>query len=73
MYGLLSKRHNARSRVGVGDSPHVHAVIEEEEFVRMMVLGRPVDHYKLLHWMCVAMVSVNPGLVAVCEVDEYKF
>ena len=25
------------------------------EFVRMMVLGKPKDHYKLLPWMCVPL------------------
>jgi len=43
------------------------------EFVCMMVLGKPVDHYKLLPWRCVAIVRVNPGSVAVCEVDGRRF
>jgi len=43
------------------------------EFVRMMVLGRPDDHYKLLSWMCTAIVRANPRSVAVCELDGYRF
>jgi len=43
------------------------------EFVHMMVLGKPVDHYKLLPWMCAAIVRANPGSVAVCEVDGCRF
>ena len=43
------------------------------EFVCMMVLGRPVDHYKLLPWMCAAIVRANPGSIAVCEVDGCRF
>jgi len=29
-----------------------------------MVLGKPVDHYKLLSWKCVAIVIANRGSVA---------
>jgi len=43
------------------------------EFVCMMVLGRPVDHYKLLPWMCTAIVRVSPGSVAVCKVNRCRF
>jgi len=43
------------------------------EFVCMMVLGKPVDHYKLLPWMCMAIVWANSGSVTVCEVDGYRF
>ena len=39
----------------------------------MMVLGRPVDHYKLLPWMCAPMVRANPKPVAVCEVNGCRF
>jgi len=38
-----------------------------------MVLGKSIDHYKLFPWMCIAIVRVNPGSVAVCEVDECRF
>jgi len=43
------------------------------EFVRMMVLGRPEDHYKLLLWMCAAIVRANSDSVAFCEVEECHF
>lgn len=43
------------------------------EFVRMMVLGRPMDPYKLFPWMCAVIVRANLGSVAVCEVDECRF
>ena len=43
------------------------------EFVRMMVLGRPEDHYKLLSWMCAAIVRANPKSAAFCEIEECHF
>jgi len=43
------------------------------EFVQMMVLGWPEGHYKLLLWMCGAIVRANPGLVPFCEVHELRF
>ena len=43
------------------------------EFLHMMVLGRPVDHYKLLSWMCAAIVRVNPASVLVYEVEGCRF
>jgi len=43
------------------------------EFVRMMVLGRPEDHYKILPWMCAAIVRANPESVAFCEVEDSRF
>ena len=39
----------------------------------MMVLGRQVDYYKLVPWMCEAIVRENLGSVAVCEVDGCRF
>jgi len=39
----------------------------------MMVFGRPVDHYKLLPWMCAAIVRANLGLVAICEIEGSRF
>ena len=44
-----------------------------QEFVQMMVLGQPEDHYKLLPWMCIAIVRANPESVAFCEVEESRF
>jgi len=38
------------------------------EFVRMMVLDRAEDHYKLFPWMCATIVRANPKFVAFCEV-----
>ena len=53
MLRLLSKSYHAGFGVRVGYSTDVHVVVQGEvvgarEFVRMMVLGRPEDHYKLL-------------------------
>jgi len=31
------------------------------------------DRYKLLLWMCAAIVRADPGLVAFCEVQESRF
>ena len=39
----------------------------------MVVLGKPVDHYKLLPWICAMIVRANPGSVAVCEVEVCRF
>ena len=30
------------------------------EYVRLLVMGRPEDHYKLLPWMCTAIQRANP-------------
>jgi len=30
------------------------------EYVRLLVMGKPVDHYKLLPWMCAAIERANP-------------
>jgi len=43
------------------------------DFIRMMVLSWPEDHYKLLPWMCAAIVRANPESVAFCEVEESCF
>ena len=43
------------------------------EFVKTIVLQKPVNHYKLLPWICTAIARVNLGLVVVCEVDGYRF
>jgi len=41
-------------------------------FMCMIVLRKPIDHYKLLPWMCVANIRVNSGSVAICEADGCK-
>jgi len=43
------------------------------EYVRMLVMGRPEDHYKVLPWMCVAIVRANPDSRAFCEVEGSRF
>ena len=30
------------------------------EYVRLLVMGRPKDHYELLPWMCAAIKRENP-------------
>ena len=39
------------------------------EYVRLLVIGKPVDHYKLLPWMCVAIVRANADSRAFVELD----
>jgi len=39
----------------------------------MVVLGPPEDHYKLLPWMCVAIVRANPESMTFCEVEDSRF
>jgi len=41
--------------------------------VQMMVLDRPEDHYKLLPWMCAAIVRAKPESVAFLEVEDSRF
>jgi len=38
-----------------------------------MVLGKPVDHYKLLLWMFAAIAGADLGSVAFCEVEGSRF
>jgi len=47
--------------------------MEGKEFVQMMVLGQLEDHYKLLPWMCAAIIRANSESVAFCEVEECRF
>lgn len=41
--------------------------------MRIMVLGKPVDNYKLLLWMCAAIIRANPRSVAFYEVEGSRF
>ena len=41
--------------------------------MRLIVLRRPIEHYKLLLWMCVAIMRVSLGSVAFCEVEGSRF
>jgi len=43
------------------------------EFVRMMVPGWQEDHYKLLPWMCAAIVRANPESATFYEIKECRF
>jgi len=43
------------------------------EYVHLLVMGRPEDHYKVLPWMCVAIVRANPDSRAFCEVEGSRF
>ena len=43
------------------------------EYVRMLVMGKPVDHYKLLPWMWAAIVRANPDSRAFVELDGCRF
>ena len=43
------------------------------EYVRLLVMGKSVDHYKLLHWMCAAIERANADLRAFVELDGCKF
>ena len=39
----------------------------------MLVLGKPVDQYKMLPWMCVAIVRANADSREFVELDGCKF
>jgi len=43
------------------------------EYVRMLAMGRPEDHYKLLPWLCAAITRANPDLRAFVELDGCRF
>ena len=43
------------------------------EYVRLLVMGRPVDHYKLLPWMCAAIERGNPDSRAFVELEGTRF
>ena len=43
------------------------------DFKHMMLLGKPLDHYKLSPWMCVAIVKENSGSVTLCDVNGLRF
>lgn len=43
------------------------------EYVRLLVMGKPVDHYKLLPWMCAMIVQANPDSRAFVELDGCRF
>jgi len=46
---------------------------QSREYVRLLVMGRRVDHYKLLPWMCVAIKRPNPNSRAFVELDRCRF
>ena len=37
------------------------------EYVRLLANGRLEDYYKLLPWMCTAIIRANPDSRAFCE------
>jgi len=43
------------------------------EYVRLLVMRKPVDHYKLLPWMCAAIEPANPDSRAFVELDGCRF
>ena len=43
------------------------------EYVRVLVMGKPVDHYKLLPWMCAAIERANADSRAFVELDGCRF
>ena len=43
------------------------------EYVRMLVMGKPVDQYKMLPWMCAAIVKANVDSRAFMELDGCRF
>jgi len=44
-----------------------------KEYVRLLVIGKPVDHYKLLPWMCAAIVRANLDSRAFVEFNGCRF
>ena len=43
------------------------------EYVRLLVMGKPVDHYKLRLWMCATIECRNPDSTAFVELDGCGF
>jgi len=43
------------------------------EYVRLLANRRPEHHYKLLPWMCTAIVRANPDSRAFCELQGSRF
>ena len=43
------------------------------EYVRLLVMGKLVDHYKLLPWMCAAIERANADSRAFVELDGCRF
>jgi len=41
--------------------------------VQLLTNGRLEDHYKLLPWICVAIVRANPNSRAFCELQGSRF
>jgi len=44
-----------------------------QEYVRMLVMGRLEDHFKVLPWLCAVIVGANPDSRAFCEVEDSRF
>jgi len=48
-------------------------VYRAREYVHLPIMGRSEDHYKVLPWMCVAIIRANPDSRAFCEVEGCRF
>lgn len=42
------------------------------ECIRTLQLGRPVDHYKLMSWLCSTIIRANPDSRAFCELEGVR-
>jgi len=43
--------------------------LRAREYVRMLAMGRPEDHYKPLAWLCAAITRANPDSRAFIKLD----
>jgi len=43
------------------------------EYVRMLAMGRPEDHYKVLPWLCAAISRANPDSQGFVKLDGCRF
>ena len=43
------------------------------EYIQLLVMGRPVNHYKVLPWMCAVIERANPDSRAFVELEGSRF
>jgi len=47
--------------------------LKAREYVRVLVMGKPMDQYKILSWMCAVIVRGNADSRAYVELDGCRF
>ena len=73
IYGLLTHENYKGLGIGVSVEDDIHASMEGPRVFRLLVMGRPVDHYKLLPWMCAAIERGNPNSRAFVKLEGVRF